>query len=68
MLTSRSQIWYTIFVGPFGAPRHLPGLPLISYATAAVTNIMPLIQFMALIQRNVSLDINYASKQRTCVH
>jgi len=36
MLTSRSQIWYTIFVGPFGAlgpPRHLPGLPLISYAT-----------------------------------
>ena len=42
MLTSRSQIWYIIFVGPFGArwapsgpsgPRHLPGLPLISYAT-----------------------------------
>ena len=42
MLTSRSQIWYTIFVGPSGpvgplrgprAPRHLPGLPLISYAT-----------------------------------
>jgi len=23
---------------------------------------------MALIQSNVTLDINYASKQRTCVH
>jgi len=34
----------------------------------AVINIMPLIQFMALIQCNVTLDINYASKQMTCAY
>jgi len=30
--------------------------------------IYEVIQFMALIQCNVTLDINYASKQRTCAH
>ena len=34
----------------------------------AVINIIPLIKFMALIQCNVTLDINYASEQRMCVH
>jgi len=29
---------------------------------------MPLVQFMTLIQCNVTLDINYAPKQRTCTH
>jgi len=36
---------------------------LITGITTAVINIMPLIQFMALIQCNVTLDINYASKK-----
>jgi len=34
----------------------------------AVIKIMPLSQFMALIQCNVTLDINYASKQEGCSH
>jgi len=41
---------------------------LITGITTAVINIMPLIQFMALIQCNVTLDINYALEQRTCAH
>jgi len=40
---------------------------LITRIVTAVINIMPLIRFMALIQCN-ALDINYASKQRTCTH
>jgi len=36
---------------------------LITGIMTAVINIMPLIQFMALIQCNVTLDINYASKK-----
>ena len=31
-------------------------------------NNMPLIQYMALIQFNATLDINYDSKQRMCAH
>jgi len=53
MLTSRSQIWYTIFVGAFGAdraPRHLPGLPLISYATVCTYFII----FMQSLQKLTS--------------
>jgi len=41
---------------------------LVTGIMTAVINIMALIQFVALIQCNVSLDINYASKQRMCVH
>ena len=41
---------------------------LITGITTAVINIIPLIQFMALIQCNVTLDINYASKQRMCAY
>ena len=40
---------------------------LVTGITTAVINIMPLIQFMALIQCNITLDINYASKQKTCI-
>ena len=36
--------------------------------TTAVVNNMPLIQYMALIQFNATLDINYGSKQRMCTH
>ena len=41
---------------------------IITGITTVVINIMPFIQLMALIQCNVTLDINYASKQRTSMH
>jgi len=44
------------------------GSQLITGITTAVVNNIPLIQYMALVQFNATLDINYGSKQSMCTH
>jgi len=40
---------------------------MVSWEQLFINN-MPLIQYMAFIQFNATLDINYGSKQKTCAN